>query len=343
MDVAAVSSAIFVDLSLTAEELEHERFLDAFHAEDGRCNASRQQVVDLGVSGDVTNFVLFLFGDDDFLQRDVLPFQRMDTKENVEHRRVLAAFALRADEQDTVGLDAVAGVQAPGQILLADAEDAFGLDAALHLFGKFLKFNELRVDEMGGLLLKQEPGLPLGSAAAAVDLGALKGFDQFLLVGLIDLHAVAAGHAFEHGRVQPRADPGDLGGDRIDGDHPSDVIGAKLRHCSHLVAWKVDDANERHQVPFTSVQQELAQGLICCTKVVVGVSEDVLRKFVVVALNLTERHLKGTLVRPHLGEVVNGFGILVLKEGGPTSREVEFLNRTHHLHLRAYAIGGNGI
>ena len=54
-------------------------------------------------------------------------------------------------------------------------------------------------------------------------------------------------------------------------------------------------------------------------------------------------NLKGTLVGPHLGEVVNGFGILVLEEGSPTSGEVEFLNRTHHLHLRAYAIGGNGI
>ena len=76
---------------------------------------------------------------------------------------------------------------------------------------------------------------------------------------------------------------------------------------------------------------------------VVGVGEDVLSKFVVVPLNLTERHFERTLVGPHLGEVVNGFGILVLKKRGPTSREVEFLNRTHRLHLRAYAIGGNGI
>ena len=174
-------------------------------------------------------------------------------------------------------------------------------------------------------------------------MGALEGLDQFLLVGLVDFHAVAAGHAFKHGRVQPRANPGNFGGDRIDGDHPSDVIGAKLRHRSDLVAWKVNDANERHQVPFTGVQQELAQGLIRCSEMVVGIGENVLSEFVVVALNLTERHLKGTLVRPHLGEVVNGFGILVLKEGGPTSGEVEFLNRTHHLHLRAYAIGGNGI
>jgi len=76
---------------------------------------------------------------------------------------------------------------------------------------------------------------------------------------------------------------------------------------------------------------------------VVRVGEDVLSEFVVVALNLAERHFEGTLVWPHLGEVVNGFGILVLKEGSPTSGEVKFLNCTHHLHLRAYAIGGNGI
>ena len=156
---------------------------------------------------------------------------------------------------------------------------------------------------MGGLLLEQEPSLAFVSAAAAIDLRALKRLNEFLFVRLIHFHGVAAGHAFEHGRVQPRADTGDLGRDSIDGDHPSDVIGAELRHRSDLVAWKMDDTNERHQVPFTGVQQELAQGLIRRTEMVVGVGKDVLSEFMVVALNLTERNLKGTLVGPHFARL----------------------------------------
>ena len=122
------------------------------------------------MASNVLDFVFFLLGDDDLLQRDVLPLQRMNPKEDVEHRRVFAAFSLGTNEQHTVGFDTITGVEAPRKVLFTDAQDAFGLNAAFHLLGKFLKFNELRVDEMGGLLLEQKPGLAFVSAAAAIDL-----------------------------------------------------------------------------------------------------------------------------------------------------------------------------
>ena len=343
VDITAVSRAVFIDLCLATEELEHEGFLDAFHAKDGRRNAACQKVVDIGMPSNVLDFVFFLLGDDDLLQRDVLPLQRMNPKEDVEHRRVFAAFSLGTDEQHTVGFDTITGVEAPRKVLFPDAQDAFGLNAALHLLGKFLEFNELRVDEMGGLLLEQKPGLAFVSAAAAIDLRAFQRLDEFLFVWLVDLHGVTACHAFEHSRIQARAHPGDLGRDGIDGDHASNVIGAELRHRSHLVAGKVDDAHERHQVAFASVQQELAQRLIGRKEMMLGVGQNVLCKFVVVTLHLTERDLEGALVGPHFCEVVDGFGVLVLEEGRPAGGEVEFLNRRHRLHLRALAIEANGI
>ena len=96
-------------------------------------------------------------------------------------------------------------------------------------------------------------------------------------------------------RTQPNtsgAHPGDLGHDGIDGNHASNVIGAELGHRSHLVAGKVDDAHERHQVAFASVQQELAQRLVGRKEMMLGVGQNILCKFVVVALHLTERDLK---------------------------------------------------
>ena len=105
----------------------------------------------------------------------------------------------------------------------------------------------------------------------------------------------------------------------------------------------MDDADERHQVAFASDQQELTQRLVGRKEMMLGIGQNILCKFVVVALHLTERDLKGTLVGPHFCEVVDGFGVLVLEEGCPARREVEFLNRRHRLHLRALAIEANGI
>jgi hypothetical protein len=72
------------------------------------------------------------------------------------------------------------------------------LDAAFHLLGKFLKFNELGIDEMRGLLLEKEPRLSFWSATAPVDLDAFKRFNEFLLVGLVELDGVAASNALKH-------------------------------------------------------------------------------------------------------------------------------------------------
>ena len=143
MNVTSVASAVFVDLRFTAEQLEHQRLLDVVHAEDGRSDAPGQQVVNAAVAGDVSDLVLFLFGDDDLLERDVLPLKGVNTQKDVKHRRVLAAFSLRTNEQHPVGFDTIARVQAACKVLFADAEDSFGLDAAFHLLRQFLQLDEL--------------------------------------------------------------------------------------------------------------------------------------------------------------------------------------------------------
>ena len=199
--------AVFVDLCFTAKELQHERFLDALHAEDGGCNAAREQIIDVFGTSDFFDFRLLFFGDDDFFERNVLPLKGMDAQEDVEHRCVLAALSLRADEQHTVSFDTVAGIQTPCEVLLTDAEDAFGLDAALHLLREFLEFNELGVDEMGFLLHEEETRLPFGPAAASIDLDAFNRLDEFLFVGLVDLHLVIASSALEHRRVKTGRTP----------------------------------------------------------------------------------------------------------------------------------------
>ena len=73
------------------------------------------------------------------------------------------------------------------------------MNAAFHLLGQFLQFDELRVDEVRGVLLQYETGLALVSSAASVNLDAFKRFNQFLFVGLIDVHGVSACQTFEHG------------------------------------------------------------------------------------------------------------------------------------------------
>ena len=75
-----------------------------------------------------------------------MAFKRMNAKEDVEHGGVLAALALRADEQDAVCLHTVTRIQLAAQVLFCNAQDAFGLNAAPHLFREFLKFDELGVD-----------------------------------------------------------------------------------------------------------------------------------------------------------------------------------------------------
>src|SRR6056300_1595283 len=148
VNVTAIARSVFVDLRLTAEELEHQGLLDPFHSKDGRGDAANEHIVNFRVSSDGFDLRLLLLGDDDFFKGDVLPFKGMDTKEDIKHGGVFSALPLGADEQDTVCFDAVAGIQTAGQVLLSNADDAFGLDASLHLFGKLLEFNELRVDQM---------------------------------------------------------------------------------------------------------------------------------------------------------------------------------------------------
>ena len=164
---------------------------------------------------------------------------------------------------------------------------------------RLLQFDELRVDEVRGVLLQEETCLSLGPTATAVDLRTLERFDEFLFVGLVQFHGVAAGHALKHGGVKSRSHPCDFGGYRIDGDHPADVVGTKLRDRADLVAWQMNDANKRHQVAFAGVQQKLTQRLIGGSEMVFGVGQNVLSEFVVVTFNLAKRYLEGPLVRPH--------------------------------------------
>ena len=94
VDVATVASAVFVDLCFTTKELQHERFFDALHTEDGGRNTARKQIVDVFGTSDFFDFRLLFFGDDDFFERDVLALKGMDAQEDVEHRCVLAALSL---------------------------------------------------------------------------------------------------------------------------------------------------------------------------------------------------------------------------------------------------------
>jgi hypothetical protein len=213
--------------------------------------------------------------------------------------------------------------------LFANAEDAFRLDAAFHLLGKFLKFNELGIDEVRGLLLEKEPRLSFWSATAPVDLDAFKRFNEFLLVGLVELDGVAASNALKHSRIQTRANARDLRGHGIDGDHASNVISTELRNRTDLVAWKVNDADEWHQIAFTSIKKKLTKRLVSRPEMMVGVAQNVLSKLVVISLNFSERDLERAFVWPHFCQIVNGFGVLVLEQGSPTSGEVKFLHRRH--------------
>ena len=78
------------------------------------------------------------------------------------------------------------------------------------------------------LLHQEEPGLSLRPAAASVDLGAFNRLDEFLLVGLVDLHLMVACSALEHRRVQSWTHPRDFGGHGVDGDEATDVVGSQL-------------------------------------------------------------------------------------------------------------------
>ena len=199
VNVAPIAGAVLVDLSFATKQLQHQGFLDVIHAEDGRCNAPSQKVVDPAVPCNLLDLVLLFFGNDDFLERNVLSLEGVNAQKDVKHRRVFASFALRTNEEHPVCFHAVPRVQATCEILFADAEDALRLDAAFHLLGQFLQFNELRVDEVRGVLLQYETGLALVSSAPSVNLNAFKRFNQFLFVGLIDVHGVSACQTFEHG------------------------------------------------------------------------------------------------------------------------------------------------
>ena len=145
---------------------------------------------------------------------------------------------------------------------------------------------------MRGLLLEKEPRLALWPATASVDLDALQRFDEFLFVGLIQLHGVATRNALKHGRIQARADAGDFRSHGINGDHASNVIRTELRNRTNLVAWEVDDANEWHQIAFACIEKKLTKRLIGSPEMMVGIAQNVLRKLMVVPFNLSERDLK---------------------------------------------------
>ena len=85
VNVAAISGAVFVDLGLPPEQLKHEGFLDAFHAKDGRGNATGQQILHTWVASHLFDLVFFLLGDDDFFERNVLPLKGMYAQEDVKH------------------------------------------------------------------------------------------------------------------------------------------------------------------------------------------------------------------------------------------------------------------
>ena len=140
---------------------------------------------------------------------------------------------------------------------------------------------------MGFLLHEEETRLPFRPAAASVDLDAFNRFDELLFIGLVDLHFVVACGALEHRRVKTGANTGDFGGHRINSDETANIVGTKLRNGPHLVTWKVDDADKGHQIAFPCIEEKLAQRLIRCSEMVVWVGQNVLSKFVVIALNLT--------------------------------------------------------
>ena len=216
----------------------------------------------------------------------------MDAQKDVKNRRILTSFSLRADEEHAIGFDTVTGIQTACQILFTDAENTLGLNAAFHLLREFLEFNKLGIDKMRGLLLEKEPRLALWPATASVDLDALQRFDEFLFVGLIQLHGVATRNALKHGRIQARADAGDFRSHCINGDHASNVIRTELRNRTNLVAWEVDDANEWHQIAFACIEKKLTKRLIGSPEMMVGIAQNVLRKLMVVPFNLSERDLK---------------------------------------------------
>ena len=195
---------------------------------------------------------------------------------------------------------------------------------------------------MRGLLLENEPRLAFRTAATSVDLDAFQRFDEFLFVGLIELHGVATRNALKHGRIQARTDAGDFCGHCINGDHASNVISPELRNRANLVAWEVNDANEGHQVAFTRIEEKLTKRLIGSPEMVVGIAQNVLRKLMVISLNLSKRDLERPLVWPHFGQIVDGFGVLVLKQRSPASGEVKFLHRRHQFHLRDNEEHGRG-
>ena len=149
VDVATASRPVVVLPRDAAEQLEHQGLLHLSHTVNRRSNRPREHLVDVLASGEVFDFPNLFFGDDDFLKRDVLTLKRVDAEEDVEDGRVLAALPLRADEEHAVGFDAVARVELSTQVLLRDAQDALGLDAAAHLFGELLQFDELGVDQAG--------------------------------------------------------------------------------------------------------------------------------------------------------------------------------------------------
>ena len=253
----------------------------------------------------------------------------MDAKEDVEHGGVLAAFPLRADEQHAVGLDAVAGIELPAQVLLCDAQNALGLDAAAHLFRQFLQFDELGVDQAGIPFDQREARFSCFPVATAVDGITQHGLNEFLLVRLVHGAEVTASRTSEGGDVDARTHSGNFCGDRVDGEHLTEVLRSELRNRPGLVGGEVNDANERihRAVPF--VHKHLLHRLPRCLEVKVRLNEQALCEIEVPTLEVTVRHLDALGVRPLNGEVVKRLVEQVTQQGFPAGLEVGFVHRNH--------------